>query len=208
MNKTEFMKVLSDKLHGLPKDDYDDAINYYTEFFMDGDIDDDTDVIPIVGTPENIARKILDDALVSQIKSEKAESNINTDQGKERENNSSLSKTIWLIILSIFAAPIAFPVAIAAVAVVFSLAIACFAVLFSIVIASFAVIVSGVLIIPGIFFAGQFAQGLVILGIALIALSLGIVLFYGALKLCRVVFSGIGNYCHKKFKKSELKEVE
>ena len=48
MNKTEFMNVLSDKLHGLPKDDYEDAINYYTEFFMDGDIDDETDVIPIV----------------------------------------------------------------------------------------------------------------------------------------------------------------
>lgn len=208
MNKTEFMNVLSDKLHGLPKDDYEDAINYYTEFFMDGDIDDETDVIPIVGAPENVARKILDDALVSQIKSEKAESLRNAADSDNSQGKNNMSRTILLIILSIFASPIALPLAIAAVAVVFSLAVACFAVLFSIVAAVLAVIVSGVALIPGVFWAGNFAQGLVILGMALIAISVGVVLFNGALKLCRSIFRGIGNFCHKKFKKSELREAE
>ncbi len=201
MNKTEFMNVLSDKLHGLPKDDYEDAINYYTEFFMDGDIDDETDVIPIVGAPENVARKILDDALVSQIR------NGNTDDNNSK-SKSSMSKTILLIILSIFAAPIALPLAIAAVAVVFAVAVSCFAVLISIVVAFLAVIVSGIVLIPGVFWAGNFAQGLVVLGMALMAVSVGMVLFKGALSACRSIFRGIGNFCHNKFNKSELKEAE
>ena len=44
MNKITFMSELSRKLRRLPKEDYDDAMKYYEEYFLDAGINDEQDV--------------------------------------------------------------------------------------------------------------------------------------------------------------------
>ena len=44
MNKTEFLKALTKQLKYLPKEDREDAISYYSEYFEDSGIDDNEDV--------------------------------------------------------------------------------------------------------------------------------------------------------------------
>ncbi|MBO4864315.1 MAG: DUF1700 domain-containing protein [Eubacterium sp.] len=197
MNKIQFMSELSRKLRRLPKDEFDDAMNYYNEYFLDAGLDDNTDVIPIVGTPEEVSKRILDECVDRQIEKVKTEGGV---------KNSS--RAIWLVILGIFAAPIAFPVAIALFAVFFSLIVAAFAVLISLIVAGAAIALGGIGLIPIIFMADTFAQGLVILGVSLICLSLGILLCIGIFKLGELFVRGIANlFSHIGSKKKKEKTV-
>ena len=118
MNKNEFLKRLDSRLMGMPKEDREDAINYYKEYFIDAGVEDNQDVIPIVGTPEKAARKIIDECTDKTLNEQKK-------YGGAKNN----AKLLWLVILGIFAAPIAFPIALIICAVVFSVIIAVVAVL-------------------------------------------------------------------------------
>ena len=63
MNKSKFIKELKLRLRGLSKEDLDDAINYYEEYFLDSGVDDEEDVTQMVGDPKDVARKILEETL-------------------------------------------------------------------------------------------------------------------------------------------------
>lgn len=62
MNKNEFMESLRDKLAKLNKEDREDAINYYWEYFEEAGFGDESDVTRNVGKPEDIAAKIIEAA--------------------------------------------------------------------------------------------------------------------------------------------------
>ena len=70
MNKNTFISELSRKLRGIPKADYDDAMNYYVEYFLDAEIDDTTDVNPIVGSVDDVAANILEEYSIKQIEND------------------------------------------------------------------------------------------------------------------------------------------
>ena len=99
MNKNTFISELSRKLRGIPKADYDDAMNYYVEYFLDAEIDETADVTPIVGSVDDVAANILEEYSIKQFEKVEKEGGV---------KNST--KGIWYVILGIFAAPIAFPI--------------------------------------------------------------------------------------------------
>ena len=107
MNKEKFIVELRKKLKRLPKEEVDNIINYYLDYFNDADKDEE-EVLKELGSPSTIASQILADYAFSDT--------------KEKSNNGYLNKII-LIILAICAAPIAFPLGIAAIAIVFALII-------------------------------------------------------------------------------------
>lgn len=111
MNKQEFIKQLKIKLKKLPQDELDNAIEYYTEYFEDANIDDSVDVTKELGTPSQIASQLFADYAVKD---------------KPSKNNIS---SIWFIILAIFAAPIALPLTFATIVAIGSLAFAGFMVI-------------------------------------------------------------------------------
>ena len=176
MNKITFMSELGRKLRNLPKDEFDDAMNYYNEYFLDAGIDDTADVIPIVGTPDEVSRRILDECTDRQIEKIKTEGGV---------KNST--RAIWYVILGIFAAPIAFPVAIAIFAVFLALIITAFALVF-------ALFVTGV------------AMGLIVLGMCLVSIALGVLLCIGIFKLGELLIRGIVYLFSNKGSKKEKKE--
>ena len=109
MNKTEYLKQLNTCLKHLPKEDREDALHYYEEYFEDMDIDDTVNISEQIGTPEEIAKEIIANC---------TEKHIETQKEKGGVKNSTL--VIWMIILGIIASPVAIPIAIAAIACLFA----------------------------------------------------------------------------------------
>ena len=180
MNKNAFMSEFSRKLRRLPKEDYDDAMRYYSEFFMDSGIDDQTDVIPIVGTVDEVSARILEELTDKQI-----------DKTVKEGGAKNSSRAIWYIILGIFAAPIAFPMAMVIAILFFVFIIVVFTVLIALMASSIAVVFAGLAAIPAIFWAETSSQVLVLIGMACVAIAVGSLLCYGVFKLAKSVVKGI-----------------
>ncbi len=185
LNKNTYLSELARKLRRLPKQDYEDALRYYEEFFLDSGVDDTTDVIPLVGNVDEVAARILEECKDRQIEKVESEGGI---------KNST--KAIWYVILGIFAAPIAFPLAIVVAAVLFALLVTLFAVIFSLIVASFCIVVAGIVAIPAIFWAESGSQVLILLGMSLMSISLGVLLCIGFYKLGELAVKGIIRLIH------------
>ena len=104
MNKTEFIKQLEKRLKRLPKEDREDAIRYYEEYFEEMGADDSTDVTNTLGAPDEIAREIIATCTEKHM-----------DAQKERGGIKNNTTVIWMIILGICASPVAVPLAFAAI---------------------------------------------------------------------------------------------
>ena len=201
MNKNRFISELSRKLRGIPKQDYDDAMNYYIEYFMDAGIGDDEDVTARLGTPDEVAARIKEEYGNKQIVKASKEGGV---------KNSS--KAIWYILLGLFAAPIAFPIAIAIAAVIFAVLATVVIVIAALLLSSVGVVIAGICAIPAIFWAETGAQVMVLIGIACVGISFGslmCILFYklGSL-IVRGIIRMIGFIGSKKRSKRERRAMQ
>ena len=61
MNKEGFIKELDKRLKYIPKEDREDAIEYYTELISDMGLDEAHDITERLGSPKECAKKILDE---------------------------------------------------------------------------------------------------------------------------------------------------
>ena len=181
MNKKEFLNQLSRKLRGLPKVEFDDALNYYTEYFLDAGVSEDEDVIPLVGTVDEVAKKIIDEATDKQIVKAKKEGGV--------KNN---SKALWLILIGILAAPAAIPLAFVAVILIFVAVVVVGSLIFAAVVTIFALLASGIGMIPLIFGSSSVPTA-VLAGKALLKIGVGIIgaasIAYGVTKLAEVIIA-------------------
>lgn len=171
MNKHTFLQRLERALRHIPKDDREDAIAYYTEYFEEMGADDNLDVSQSVGKPEEIAKEIIATCTEKHIEDQKAQGGV--------KNSATV---IWMIILAIFAAPIALPLAIAGIALLFAILITLLAFIFSIFCAGTALVIAGVMLFTAVFFVATFGQGLVCAGIGCLMLGFGLLLLVGMIK--------------------------
>ena len=212
MNKKIFMAELGRKLHGLPKEDFEDALEYYDEYFYDAGVRDDQDVTEIVGSPDEVARRILDEALGKELSPNAPLSGQVEGAGSSQANGiawntgargpvakkkTSPAKVIWLVILSICAAPIAIPMA----AVLFAVLICVLALALAFVVTGVACgigfIVLGLGVLPGIVWAGSFPQVLVFIGMFLMALALAIIVIWIFVEAAKGMVMGIAKLFRK-----------
>ena len=171
MNKHTFLQRLEKALRHIPKDDREDAISYYTEYFEEMGADDNQDISESLGKPENIAKEIIATCTEKHIEEQKTQGGV--------KNSATV---IWMIILAIFAAPIALPLAIAGIAVLFAILITLLAFIFAIFCAGFSLVFAGVMMFTAIFFAGSFGQGLVCAGMGFLLLGFGLLILAGMIK--------------------------
>lgn len=177
MNKKKFLAELSKCLRALPKEDREDAINYYVEYFDEMGVDDLEDVTAKVGKPQEVAKEIISNCAEKRM-----------DEHKEKGGMKNSALVIWMIILAIMASPIAIPVAIALIAVLLSLVIAVVCTVGGLAIGGIAVIFSGIVsVIAGIVAVVGVAQKFVVFGVALIALALGILWIIALGKLAELI---------------------
>lgn len=192
MNKKKFLEVLNHKLRHLPKEDREDAIAYYEEYFAEMNLSEDEDVTLKVGQPEEVARNILGNCTEKHL-----------DEQKEKGGIRSSATVIWMIILGIFASPIAIPLAITFVVLVFACIIVVASIVFAFVCAGVGILAAGIMSIPWTFWATGFAQKLVCLGMSTFCLGFGTLFLIGVIKAAKCLFRGIACLFHKFFNRKK-----
>lgn len=186
MNKQEYMRQLAAALSRIADDERESALEFYNEYFDEAGPEREQEVIASLGTPQKLA---------SQIKAQCAARYL---EREEKPTVKSGISAIWVVILGIFAAPIALPLAIAAAALVFSLVITVLALLFAAVLVTVALLLAGIALVAAGFsalVAGP-ATGLCLIGVGLaltgIMLLAGVLAFTAAAAFIRFLGRGLG----------------
>ena len=177
MTKLQFLLALHEKLAGLPRNEVEERLNFYSEMIEDRMEDGITEeeAVAAVGSLDDIAAQITADIPLVKIVKEKIKS-------KRRMK-------AWNVILLAVGSPIWVSLLIAAVAVVFSLYVSLWAVVISFwaAFASFVVGCVGALAFGiGYCLSGNLPAGLVLIAAGCICAGLAIFLFYG----CKIATKG------------------
>lgn len=139
MDKNEYLSRLRKKLKRLPPEDVDDALEYYEEYLEDAGPENEAAVMDSWGSPDTVASQVLADYAVKQMK-------------KEPSARRGLS-TIWIVLLAIFASPLAIPVAAVIAVMVLVLVMIIFVVVACVYITAISAAAAGVVtLITGISF--------------------------------------------------------
>jgi uncharacterized membrane protein len=191
---------LEQGLSKVPKEERDAALDYYNEYFDDAGPENEQRVIEELGSPLQIAARIKADSAVKKL---------------EEDKKPSVKKgisAVWLVILAIFAAPIALPLAIGAAALAIGLLIALIGIVIALVVSVAAfflggvmVVVSGIAVVASsvptaIFTIGV---GLMILGVSIL---LGILVVLAARGIFGSVAKGMNRQLNKKSKGDDSNE--
>ena len=95
MTSGEYLKQLEKYLRKLPQSDYEDAMEYFTEYFADAGPENEQAVIKELGTPKQAAAELMRNLLEEKQKEKKKTTGANV---------------VWIAILALFAAPIGAPI--------------------------------------------------------------------------------------------------
>ena len=184
MNKQEFLAQLRKGLSGLPKDDIDERLTFYSEMIddrMEDGIPEETAVCEI-GAVDELVSQIIADIPLGKLVKEKI-----TPKKKLKA---------WEIVLLVLGSPIWLSLLIAALAVILSL----YVVLWSVIIVLWAAFASFVAcglagIAAGAYFAvgGNALTGIAMIGAGIVCTGLSVFMFFG----CKAATKGILNLTKK-----------
>ena len=178
MTKLRFLLSLKDRLSGLPQNEVEERLSFYSEMIEDR-IEEglsEEDAVSAVGSVDEIAAQILADV-------PRTENVVENCRSKKRLN-------VWEIVLLVLGFPVWFPLLIAGIAVIFSLYVASWALIISLwaVFASFSASFLGG-IIGGIILAlnGNISTGIALISAGIVCAGLCIFAFFG----CKAATKGI-----------------
>lgn len=180
MNKTAFIKELNKRLKYIPKEDREDAIEYYTELMTDMELSDTDDVTERLGTPKEAAKQILNDCTQKHV-----------DAYAEKKTVKGHATVIWLSILGVLSLPLSLPLAVVVLTLAIVLIIVALAILISLCAAALSLVVTGLASFVFMWTAPGFGQGLVVFGSGLCMLGLGGLIGYGLFALIRAIIRKI-----------------
>lgn len=182
MNKTEFLVDLKENLHFLPLNELEKTQGFYSEM-IDDRIDEgmsEDDAVAAMGAIDTIVNNTIQDmSLPTLIKA------------KIQPKN---KLKIWELILIILGFPLWFPLLIAFFMVIISVYISIWAIVISLYTTVAAFIISGVAGIFGLFFAHNFANSLLMLGLSFVSIGIGTLAFFGVTKLSVWLISLTGKF--------------
>lgn len=192
MNKADFLKELEKRLKYIPKEDREDAVEYYTELISDMELDDAADVTEKLGSAKDVARTIVDEC------GQKAEQAY-----EEKKTVKGHATAVWLSILGLLSLPLSLPLAIIVLALVFTVIVVIISLLLSLAVTAFALVIGGVGSLVIMWMAPGLAQKLVVLGMGLVSLSLGALMCFGVFYLTRLIIRGVFRRNRKDKKETE-----
>lgn len=172
MNRNEYLAELKDGLKKLPPEEYHNAVCYYEEYFDDAGEENEQSVVEELGPPQALAAQIIGNFAM-----------------KEPDPQTPRTKkgisVVWMVVLAIFASPIALPLGLAAVVIVFAMLLVLFSVIIAFGAAALGCVLGGLacLIMAFPLLMESAGTALFALGLGLVAISIG--LFFGLLvKVC------------------------
>lgn len=215
MNRSEFMKKLEELLANIPKEEREEAMQYYNDYFEDAGPEHEGDVIRELGSPEKIA-ETLGAVSTSETSSRKetyksSEGYVSMDVIDGSKNTSSFKnwfsgnpgKVVFIIILCVICAPIVLPILFAICMTIFGLVVAAVSVFAALVIAAGSIAIAGVVTVVMGFpmLVVSFPIGIFSIGSGLILGVLGVIGVVGAVKLCTIVYPAIYRFVTNLFRK-------
>ena len=184
MSKEEYLNQLHKYLRKLPRQDYEDAMEYFTEYFQETDEEGAAELMKELGTPKEAARELMANLLDKKIEEHQ---NYETDGYTRAEKKGSGKHVIWIALLVLFAAPVGAPLLVALAAVVLSLIVCMLAILLCVVLlAACLIIIGGKIIARGILAVPISMSGFAMLtGSGLLAMGAGILGVLLCIYLCK-----------------------
>ena len=173
MNKSEFLEALASGLRGLPREDIDERLDFYSEM-IDDRVEEgisEEDAVAAIGSVDGVVSQIVEETPFSKIVKEKS--------------RSKRKLSTWEIVFISVGSPIWLALLITAVAVIIFL----YAVLWSLVAVAWSVFgafagcsVGGITL--GILYIvwGRITDGIALIGVGLVLAGLAIFAFYGCIK--------------------------
>ena len=186
MTKVEYLAKLDKYLRKLPKEDYQEAMDYFSEYFEEAGPENEAQVIAELGTPKEAARDIISRLLDEKI----------IDQEKTPKSRVSM---VWLAILAILSAPVTLPLALflfLAVITILALGVSAIAVVLSL---GVAFLTSGIYMLfdSWSYLNISFSATALSFGLGLLALGLSLLALLAAGAVCKVVGRSIVNLARK-----------
>lgn len=181
MSREEFLSKLRKYLKRLPQEEIENALSYYAEYLDDVGTEKEADAIASLGNPYKIA---------SQITAEYAM--------KDMQAAPSAKKgltTVWVVLLAVFASPIAIPIALAIACVVFALVLVVFSMILVLAAVSVSFVATGIVCFAtGICLTVQnLAAALFYVGVGLFLLGAGVMFILLVINFSKKGFNGIAN---------------
>lgn len=96
MTREEYLRQLRKYLKRLPKEDYDNAMEYFTEYFDDAGPEGEQRVMQELGSPREAAAELLANLLDEKT-------------SRKEEGRKSVTAIVLIAFMAIFAAPIGIP---------------------------------------------------------------------------------------------------
>ena len=159
---------------------------------MDLDVSEEEDITSIVGQPKEVVQAILADCTEKHY-----------EEQKEGGSAKKSGVMVWLVILGIFAAPFAFPVAIMILCLLFMVLILAASIVFTVLCFVVAIILAGAAALVGVVWAGSIAQRVVCLGMGLAFIGAGLLGVVILVELAKVLTRGIVALFKRVFSKKE-----
>lgn len=177
MTREEYMTKLQKYLRKLPKQDYEDAIEYFNEYFSDTDEEGQQRLMEELGTPKEAAADLMYNLLDRKIQEQ-------DESGEEKKSKKGIT---LLAVLAIMSTPVTVPLFIAMLAVLLAAAICVVCVIFSDFIAAFSILlVGGKLLLRGLVsFPYSLSGALMITGCGLLGIGCAILLYLLGIYLCK-----------------------
>lgn len=131
MTRTEYIAKLTKYLRKLPQQDYEEAIEYFMEYFEEAGPENEARVIAELGTPKEAAHEVISRLLEEKIVEDKS----------SLRNKTAI---LWIAILAVLASPVALPILLFFLAMIMTLLMIIFAVIVTALALTFALLISGV----------------------------------------------------------------
>lgn len=185
MNREEFLSKLRKCLKRLPPEEIDSALSYYAEYLDDVGPENEASEIAKLGNPYKIASQITADYAV-----------------RDMQAAPSAKKglaTVWVVLLAVFASPVAVPLALALACVAFAMVIVVFSLILALACVALSFVVAGLAcVLVGIFTIVQSpATCLFYIGAGLFLLGAGVFASLAVIKLSKKGFNGIADMISK-----------
>lgn len=187
MTSEEFLDRLRHLLRSLPPDDRQEALSYYEEYLADSP--DPEAAMTELGSPAEVAAKILGEYVTDQTKSAKPKKGL---------------PLLWAVVLAVFAVPVGVPVAAALGVVAIALVIVVVAVVVSLAATCVALVAGGIAGVGvGVAVIGQdLATAATLSGSGLVCAAIGLAGGLGVIVLSRWLVRsltrGIGGFLVKR----------
>ena len=178
MNRNEFMRRLEILLSDISKEERDEALQYYRDYFEDAGAEHEAEVIRELESPEKVAETI------------KADLKREFQDVQEPPKTSNGLKILLIVLIVLIGAPIILPVGFGLVVAALGIVIAAFSFFAGLVLGAVAIMGAGlVVIVVGIpLLVVALPAGLLSVGSGLLIFIVGLIGTAATVKLCMVMY--------------------